>query len=349
MKFGPIVLLALAALCFALLLADQLSSGDLYSRASSLRNDQEGASAYFEALAKTHPHVARNYAPVESLSSSGEAPTADVLLLAMHAIQFKQAEIVDAITALARAGSRVVITLDGSYFEVVKPAHWDLEMRRVPRQRKNDADDNNGDDDTGIVWPEYFAASPDWRVQKSESGHPVAVERTFGKGQIALIAATQPFLNAGLRSSRDIELLEWAAGNKQQILFDESHLGSSEGGTVMGLMRRFRLQGLMAALIAAALLFVWRASIPFPPVPDTADDNPRLFGTGSGEALRNLLERRIPRASLVNVCVSEWQRDFARRVGEQAVQEATQAAAENAPETERWEKIRGIVRGKRTS
>jgi hypothetical protein len=354
MKLGPIVLLALAAVCFALLLADQLSSGDLYSRASSLRTDQQGSSAYFEALARTHAKVDRNYAPVESLASSGEAPKADVVLLGMHAVEFKQAEMVDAITALAKAGSRVVITLDGSYFEVIKPAHWDLEMRPVPREKKKDGDsDDENDTDNDIAWPEYIAPARDWRVAKSEAGKAVAVERAFGKGEIALIAATQPFLNEDLRTSRDIELLEWAAGNRQEILFDESHLGSAEGGTVMGLLRRFRLQGLMAALIAAALLFVWRASMPFPPVPDAADDTvnatPRLFGTGSGEALRNLLERRIPRASLVKVCVAEWERDFARRAGEQAVREATQAAAENAPEAERWEKIRGIVRGTRTS
>jgi len=187
--------------------------------------------------------------------------------------------------------------------------------------------------------------SADWRVFRKS-----AIDRTFGKGSVALISGTDPFLNEAMRTSRDTALLEWAASSKSNIVFDESHLGSAQTGTVMGLLHRLRLQGFLAALIAASLLFVWRSSAPFPPVPEPSDENLKLFGAGSGEALRNLLERRIPPSALIRACLDEWTRDFARRAGPDTVAEAEKTAAAKAQPAEQWQKIRSLVGNqKRTS
>jgi len=69
MKAAPVLLLAAAAVCFTLVIADEFSSGELYRNASSLRTDESGASVWFEALAKL-PGVRteRNYAPLEGLT-----------------------------------------------------------------------------------------------------------------------------------------------------------------------------------------------------------------------------------------------------------------------------------------
>jgi hypothetical protein len=347
MKAWPIVLLAGAALCFALALADQLSSGDVYQRSSSLRTDRDGSSAYFEALAKTRARVERNYAPLDVLAAKGGA----VLLLGVPPRDFGEDEFIDTLTALARAGSRIVITVYGSDTEVEKPKNWNIAIRHVASKKGNNDDE---EDEDAAPWPEYFEPSTYWRVFRSEAGRAVAVERTFGAGSIALVAATHPFLNLALRDNRDLGLLEWATGDRPLIVFDETHLGSSQSGTIMGLLRRFRLQGLLAALGAASLLFFWRASAPFPPVPEAAQDSERkISGTGSGEALRNLLERRISPSALIQACIQEWTRDFARRAGSQKVMEVSKAVDEKTPVVEQrvvdqWERIRGIVRGVRT-
>ena len=338
MKAGPIILLAVAAVCFALALADQFSSGDLYQPFSSLRTDRDGSSAYFEALARTRARVERNYAPLDVLAAKDGA----VLLLGVPLRRLEDKEFIDSLTTLAKPGRRIVITIAGSLSEVEKPKGWDIAIHHVSAKDQDDDEDND-------PWPEYFEPSKYWRVFCMENGHAAAVERMFGAGSVALVAATHPFLNLDLRDNRDIGLLEWAAGDRQLIVFDETHLGSSQSGTIMGLLRRFRLQGLLAALTSASLLFFWRSSAPFPPMPEPARDSGlKISGTGSGEALRNLLERRISPSALIQSCVQEWTRDFARRAEPQTVAEVSKAADEKARIVEQWEKIRGIARGVRT-
>jgi hypothetical protein len=329
MKARPILLLLGAALCFALALADQLSSGDLYRRASTLRIDRDGSSVWFEALVKTGVQAERNFAPLDSLDPGN----ASIVLLGMTLGALRDEERVHSIENLAKRGAVVVLSLDGTPLSPVKAAGWDLEIRSF----------KNIDDEDSVLWPAYIAASSKWHVIRMESSRPVVVERAFGTGLVAVSASTAPFLNVNLRENRDLALLNWAQRGGSRVVFDESHLGSAQNGTIVGLMRRFRLQGIAAALIAAALLFVWRASTPFPPVPEPAPEAAVMRGTGSDDALRNLLERRIAPAKVIEVCVQEWGQDFARRAGPQTVQDVSRAAEKKATETERWETIRGII------
>jgi hypothetical protein len=324
MKAAPLLLLAGAAVCFTLVIADEFSSGELYRGASSLRTDQTGASVWFEALAKLPgTHTERNYAPLDALQLNNSA----IILLAVSPRELGDADFTDTIDTLAKAGRRVVIAINGSSREVIKPAKWNVELHSSSAGKSED------DDET-----EYFVPSADWHIFRKS-----AIDRTFGKGSVALISETDSFLNEAMRTSRDTPLLEWAAAKKPNIVFDESHLGSAQNGTVVGLLRRLRLQGFLAALIAASLLFVWRSSAPFPPVPELSEENLKLFGAGSGEALRNLLERRIPPSALIRACLDEWTRDFARRAGPDAVTEAEKAADAKAQPAEQWEKIRSTV------
>lgn len=332
MKAAPLLLLAGAAVCITLVIADEFSSGELFRNASSLRTDQGGASVWFEALAKLPgTHTERNYAPLDALQPESLQPRdSAIVLLAVSPRQLGDADFTDMIDTLAKAGSRVVIAIDGASRDVIKPAKWNVELHSS----------TNDDEET-----EYFVPSADWHVFRKS-----AIDRAFGKGTVALISGTDPFLNEAMRSNRDTALLEWASANKTSVVFDESHLGSAQTGTVMGLLRRLRLQGFLAALIAASLLFVWRSSAPFPPVPEPSDENLKLFGAGSGEALRNLLERRIPPSALIRACLDEWTRDFARRAGPDTVTEAEKAADAKAQPAEQWEKISRLVyKTKRTS
>ena len=340
MKAGPFLLLAAAAVCFGLALADQYSSGELYRRASSLRTDQEGSSVWFEALAKTGIHVDRNYAPLDALQPGSSA----LILLGVAPGTLNGKETADAIEKLAKSGSRVTLTLEGSLFQPAKVKTWDLEI--APTKKQDDDDENNDED--GREWRNHFVVGSTWSVIREQLDKPVVIERKFGTGVVAISAATAPFLNQSLQEDRDLALLNWAIAGKDTVIFDESHLGSTQSGTIVGLIRRFRLQGVAAALFIASLLFVWRASVPFPPVADDGQDMPAPAGTTSGDALSNLLERRIPPAKLISVCVQEWSRDFSRRAGQETVREASKVAEEKGPDTERWERVRSIVHAKKT-
>jgi len=179
MKAGPILLLLGAALCFTLALADQLSSGDLYRRASTLRIDRDGASVWFEALAKTGVEVERNFASLDSFDPAN----ATVVLLGLAPGALRDEERVRSIENLAKRGAVVVLSLDGTPFSPVKVPGWDLEVRSF----------ENVDDDDSVFWPAYVAPSSKWRVIRMESGRAIVVERTFGAGLVALSASTAPF------------------------------------------------------------------------------------------------------------------------------------------------------------
>jgi hypothetical protein len=339
MKAGPLLLLAGAGLCFGLALADQLSSGDLYRRASSLRTDRDGISVWYEALAKTGVNVERSYSPLETL----QATNAAVILAGVLPADLSEKDTVEALENLAKSGARVTVLLDGTLSSTATVKAWNLEIRSAG---KSQAEDEESED---ASWRYQFVASSSWRIVRLQSGKPVVLERNFGAGAMAIAAATQPFLNLSLRENRDVVLLNWALGGKKRAIFDESHLGSAQYGTIVGLIRRFRLQGMAAALLAASLLFVWRSSVPFPPVPESAAAGTLSAGAGSSDALRNLLERRVPPGKLIAACVQEWLKDFSRRIGSQAAQEIAGIAEERGPDAERWERIRAIVRGKRTT
>ena len=335
MKAGPLILLAVACVCFAFALADQFSSGDVYARGSSLRTDREGASVWFEALEKTGVRSERNYAPLDTLKASGSA----VLLFGISPSSLEEKETVDGFERLAKSGARVSLLLDGSPLKEVNIRAWGLEIHAAGK------DDDDDDEDTSR-WRSEFVVAQDWRVIRAQLNKPVVVERTFGKGTIAIAAATWPFLNQNLRENRDIALLNWAVAGSNRVIFDESHLGSARGGTIVGLMRRFRLQGVAAALLLASLLFVWRSSVPYPPVAEPGEKS--ADGTAASDALRNLLESRVAPGGLVGVCAKEWSRDFSRRVGREKAEAVLQIADEKIPETERWEKIRSVLHPKRT-
>lgn len=334
MKAAPLFLLALGVVCLALAIADQLGSGTLYGEGSSLRTDREGASVYFEALREsTHRHAERTFVPMESLSQKGAA----VLVLNLNPGELGTAAYADALTRIAKNGNRVVVSFDSPLRDVKIPA-WAIQIA-APAQED--------DDDEG---PEYatIRASNEWTIWREEEGAPIALERRFGGGSIALVGYTHPFHNEALRDHRDLPLLDWAVGGMSTVVFDETHLGSIQNGTIMNLVRSLRLQGVLAALILASLLYFWKSGHPFPPVAAREEPALRIVGMSTDQALRNMLTRRIPPTAIVAACVEEWRRDFARKVGPDTVQSAIQASLEAAPPAAKWETIRRIIQARNT-
>jgi uncharacterized protein DUF4350 len=155
----------------------------------------------------------------------------------------------------------------------------------------------------------------DWRVIYERAGRPVLIERTLGRGSLVLSADSFVLSNEALSRDPRALLVSWLVGGNRTVVFDETHLGVLEKRGVASLMRRYRLHGFVAAILLAAVLFVWRASASFiPPREDNdAQGGEAVTGRDAAAGLVTILRRGIPASDVLRVCRTVWTRTFRRR------------------------------------
>ncbi len=324
-------ILAIAMLCALAWGLEQvaftpLQTGEVYPPFSSLRADPLGAKALYESLAALPGiEVDRLYKQRQKLESPQDAMF--VLGVDPSAWSRVDAKTLDEYVKLVHDGGRLVIAFlpvrgPGVSRESRKetPAVvllWHIELTYRP---------SVGDDSTGGIPHKtalYFSpvlSTPEskWRTLASDASdrRAEAVEKTFGKGTIVLVADTYPLSNEGLREARDAGLIARIAGSATRITFDENHFGVSETGSVTTLMRRYRLQGAVTVLIVVAALFLWRsASTLLPPRQSdgaSASGHGAIAGRDSLEGLAALLHRGVPEKQLLDACFAEWSKSTSR-------------------------------------
>jgi hypothetical protein len=153
-----------------------------------------------------------------------------------------------------------------------------------------------------------------WQVLYRSEGHPVIVERPFGKGSLVLCADSFFISNEALQSERQPQLLLRILGRHSKIIFDEAHFGIHRQPSVAVLLRRYRFQWFFLVLVVMALLFVWKNTVYFV--------TPRKDGAPTGadvvsdkdytRGLISLLRRNIPRSEILQICGQEWERTFGK-------------------------------------
>ncbi len=166
----------------------------------------------------------------------------------------------------------------------------------------------------------YFdSLAEPWRVIYTRGGHPVIIEREFGKGTIVLSADSYPFSNEALRAERYPELLVWFVGSNTDIVFDETHLGIRENPGVASLAREYRLNGLFFGIVLLVGLFAWKNSFSFIPARDrhplvARNDlaSERDYTVGFVSSLR----RNISAREILPICFEEWKKTLPPRNGE---------------------------------
>jgi hypothetical protein len=319
-KSAARLLFAAAALLFTAglwqLSNRELAGGAVYPAYSSLRADPDGGKLLFDALGKLpNITVERNFLPLSALQEQHAA----ILMIGVLPQSLNSESELRPIEELAFAGNRVVLAFhfERGLSELRTPAlerHWRVRAgvdRSGPRGH-----------------PFFFRESPDWTPLRVSGEKILVMERPFGKGSILLAAESAGFANSGVWAGRETDLVSQSIADYRRVVFDESHLGIAESGSVVAMACRFGLMGFAAGLGICALLFVWKSVAGFPPpAPICAG---ALFGIDAQAGLATLLRRHIAAKELPAACWRAWLETNRRSVPEERIARVEQILSEPA-------------------
>ncbi len=329
-----LALLCVLALGVARLLALRAAQGDVYARYSTLRSDPFGARILMEGLREIDGlRVRRNTAP---LSHLWEDPDETLFLLGASPLHLDSDASDDdlEIEALVRQGARAVIAV-APVGEAKSAKEDETEESEAPDKGRKTRLEPPADDDPVLDQPkrQAFNRILGFKVEhaplpEDEDHEPVAdvARRASGPSVGPDLPETLPWhttlcftdLAADwrviyVRAGRP--LVSWLVGTNRTVVFDETHLGVVDRQGVASLMRRYGLHGSVAAILLAAVLFVWRASVPFLPPREEKDagTGEAVTGRDAAAGLVTILRRGIPASDVLSVCRTVWNRSFQRR------------------------------------
>lgn len=147
-----------------------------------------------------------------------------------------------------------------------------------------------------------------WTTVYNYGSEMVVAEREWGKGSLLVFVDAYPFSNEALRTEAEVELLAWALGGAQSVVFAESHLGINETPGIMILIQRYRMDKVLFALFLIAVLVVWKNAVPLVPPPAPVEGGIATRDHFSG--LVNLLQRHVTLADLPEATHREWRRSL---------------------------------------
>jgi hypothetical protein len=189
------------------------------------------------------------------------------------------------------------------------------------------------------VWFDRLEAG--WRVVYQRGKLPIVIERRVGSGSLVLVADAVPLSNQGVRFSREPEYLAWLLGGARQVVFDETHLGVHAPAGSMHLMKRYRLQGVLATLLVLAILFAWRAATPLVAAAAHGETPAEITGRDAAAGIAGLLRRELPAKQLLAAAAESWR---ASTAPPPAVAAAVAALAQTADEpVAGYRRIRAVV------
>ena len=146
-----------------------------------------------------------------------------------------------------------------------------------------------------------------WQILYTWQDEPVVVQRPWGRGTVAMAADSYLFSNEALRSHRCADLLAWLVVPGHTVIFDEFHHGLAHRPGIASLARKYRLQGVFAALMVVVLLFIWRQAAVFVPPARAEGQSPGPApGRNTGQGLVDLTRRHIQTRELLSVCFDTW-------------------------------------------
>jgi len=157
----------------------------------------------------------------------------------------------------------------------------------------------------------------EWRTLYTLEDQPVVVEKNMGRGTVVLSALSYFVSNEAMVAERHPALLAWLIGDRDTIVFDETHHGVMRRSGVAVLARAYGLHWAGLALLILGALFVWRNAAPLVPrvvasSGSSAADPAAVRGRDARSGMCNLLSHHIPSSAILGLCVDEWQRTCSR-------------------------------------
>jgi hypothetical protein len=357
----------------------RFQTGDVYPAYSSLRSDPLGTRVLYESLENIDDiTIRRNYNFLHSLKPEADA-TFFYLGASADEYDPVPQELIEVFDRLAKSGGRLVLSFLPTNKKHEKKAnlkkepksqkvenvecqqkpkknsliftkkHWGLGFefnQNLPVKDGSylalDAVSNRRDLPPVISWHSnlYFdLLDKGWQVIYASEGHPVLIERPFGKGSLVLCADSFFISNEALRSERYTRLLVWLMGLNSKIIFDEAHFGIYKQPSVAALLRHHRFHWLFLVLVVMALLFVWKNAVYFVP--------PRKYDVPCGadvvsdkdytRGLIAMLRRNIPGNEILPVCGQEWERTFKKdkRIQPEAFERVKEILRAQAPSSKK--------------
>jgi hypothetical protein len=272
--------LVLSAFCFVMfgavmvarLVSVQFATGSSFPALSSLRSDPLGTKVLYDTAEELGRNPERSYVPIESL----RATNTTILVLGVSAESL--------VTYKVPSRNTVVLGLAGDCTRFDLKA-WGVRVACMGKTASFEA--------------------PGWNVVEADTnGAARVISRRFGEAEVILLADSRMLNNGSLLRNRRTELIAFLLEQNPTIIFDEEHLGVTDAGSVGLLIRRYRLYGVVAALLLVFALFVWKNSSVFLPCEEPRTDE--ITGRDAGAGMANLLRRTIPPAELIPVAIAEW-------------------------------------------
>ncbi len=324
-RFTLAAVLALALSFFVVIVRSVLRRAEStynYPAYSSLNNSSDGIKAYFEALRALGYQTSRNYLPLHKLA--GTRATVFFAGTSLTSFRYSDAKDLKQLEDLATQGGRILIAFDP--YSIL--ARSDTELRRRDLSKQPVPENTlktrwgvelgfselhrDSSDSTILTKLNFFRAvywfaswNNKWVPLEVRDSHPQLLERDFGRGSILLISNASYFTNRALLLHPDAQLLAQVSGPRRPVIFDESHLGLEDSGTVTGLAVKHGLEWALLGFLVLAILYIWYSAISFVPRfpgrPSTT-----VAGRDAHSALTNLLMQSVPNTSILRVCAEEW-------------------------------------------
>lgn len=154
---------------------------------------------------------------------------------------------------------------------------------------------------------------PPWETLATVGEHAIYARRSVGEGELILYTDVRPLSNEALWKDRHPDFLTELLGPATTVVFDESHLGTTEQTGIVNLIRRLRLHGLLLAGVIVLVLLLWQGLFPLAPVDRARDlgvsDAGHVGGHDAVDGLVALLRRSIPARDLPARCLSRWEKN----------------------------------------
>ena len=148
-----------------------------------------------------------------------------------------------------------------------------------------------------------------WSVIYEVSDVPTVVRRSWEKGTLTFVSDTYAMSNESLLEAPAAHFVHWLLMDRDQVFFDEMHLGVVSQGGMVSLLRRYHLGPAYGAFLVLGLLTVWWSSRSLLPktdrMPDETASAPELNHAG-GRGIAGLVQRHIKKEALFGVCVQRW-------------------------------------------